>query len=180
MKGNMKEEFFKGLNNRHEDPIQHGVYKLGELLGRMTSIKDELRKIREIQNGTSDRFDLTHCTYCDVDEWLNEIPRIVSYQLGNKVMSSIDSLKNVGFNDNQTSQIREAAVDPLLNLITNCESTHILTERRTFSWDSQNNYGYIASENLINQFLCFLDDLLTQCKKVSIGNPLNTNRKSYS
>jgi len=179
MKGNMKEEFFKGLNNRREDPIQHGVYKLEELLGRMTSIKNELRKIREIQNGVSDQFDLTHCTYCDVDKWLNEIPRIVSYQLGNKVMSSIDSLKMVGVNDNQVSPIREVVVHPLLNLITNCESTHILTKKRTFSWDSQNNYGHIASENLINQLVCFLDDLLTQCKKVSIGNPINSNRKSY-
>lgn len=180
MKGSMKEEFYKGLNNRHEDPIQHGVYKLEELLGRITSIKDELRTIREIQNGVSDHFDLTHCTYCDVDEWLNEIPRIVSYQLGNKVMSSIDSLKNAGVNDNQVSPIRAVVVDPLLNLITYCEGTHILTKTKTFSWESQNNYGLIASENLINQFIFFLDDLLTKCKRVSIGIPINTKRKSYS
>ena len=180
MKGSMKEEFFKGLNNRLEDPIQHGIYKLGELFGRMISIQEELKKIREIQNRTSDHFELTHCTYYDVDEWLNEIPRIASYQLGNKVMSAIDAFKNEGLSENQVSHIREGAVYPLLQLITSCEITHDLTKRKTFSWDSKDNYGHIATENLINQFVCFLDDLLTKYKRVSIGIPINTKRKPYS
>jgi hypothetical protein len=161
----MNTYFIKGLRDRDGDPIQHGVYKLQELAGRISAIRGELQIIHGIKNKTCNTWDLSHCIYSDAHIWVNRIPKIISYQIGNKVLSAIDALKLVGANATQINEIKALAAIKIINIVQDSEKINTSLNVHPFSWNKTWCRPEILLINLISDFIQFLEEILLAIKQ---------------
>jgi hypothetical protein len=172
----MNEIFIRGLENRKHDPIKHGLFKLKELNSRMRRVRDELNVIHQIHIGEQDQWGLSFCTYDDAHIWMKKIPEIIIYESANKIMSSIDALKNEGIPENNISMIRQLVSDDIVKLLESCELITVAIKSQSFSWEKEWGYAEHSLQKLIIQFICILD-VIIQISEQCLSMGIRENKK---